>query len=217
MCYSIHFLFTLYEYICDTITFYWTSKCQVWTTKIYARLKIDEHVKHSNFIGNACESSGLCITTRFFGLMCRWNQNALEFYVHSPTTSLRKNITSILRRYDIYLHHTPLWPPIASHTASKKHLWLQVISRNSDNIRVCSARITWWRHQMETFSSLLALYAGIHRSPVNSPHKGQWRGALMLSLINTWINGWVNNREADDLRRHRVHYDVIVIRMPQSA
>ena len=25
------------------------------------------------------------------------------------------------------------------------------------------------------------------------------------------INGWVNNREADDFRRHRVHYDVIVM------
>ena len=24
---------------------------------------------------------------------------------------------------------------------------------------------------------------GIHRSPANSPHKGQWRGALMFSLI----------------------------------
>ena len=44
---------------------------------------------------------------------------------------------------------------------------------------------------------------GIHRSPVNSPHKGQWRGALMFSLICAWINGWVNNREAGDWRRHR--------------
>ena len=26
-----------------------------------------------------------------------------------------------------------------------------------------------------------------------------------------WINGWVNNREAGDLRRHRAHYDVIVM------
>ena len=26
-----------------------------------------------------------------------------------------------------------------------------------------------------------------------------------------WINGWVNNRETDDLRRHRAHYDVIVM------
>ena len=37
---------------------------------------------------------------------------------------------------------------------------------------------------------------GIHRSPVNSLHKGQWRGALMFSLICAWINGWVNNSEA---------------------
>ena len=49
---------------------------------------------------------------------------------------------------------------------------------------------------------------GIHRSPVNSPHKGQRRGALMFSLICVWINGWVNNREAGDLRRYHAHYDV---------
>ena len=27
----------------------------------------------------------------------------------------------------------------------------------------------------------------------NSPHKGQWRGALIFSLICARINGWVNN------------------------
>ena len=52
---------------------------------------------------------------------------------------------------------------------------------------------------------------GIHRSPVNSPHKGQWRRALMCSMIGAWINGWVNNREAGDLRRYRVLYDIIVM------
>ena len=52
---------------------------------------------------------------------------------------------------------------------------------------------------------------GIHGSPVNSPHKGQWRGALMFSLISAWINGWVNNREAGDLRRHHAHYEVTVM------
>ena len=51
----------------------------------------------------------------------------------------------------------------------------------------------------------------IHRSPVNFPHKGQWRGALMFSLIYVWINDWVNNREAGDLRRQHGHYDVIVM------
>ena len=52
---------------------------------------------------------------------------------------------------------------------------------------------------------------GIHKSPVNSPHKGQGRGALMFTLICAWINGWVNNGEAGDLRRHRAHYDVTVM------
>ena len=47
--------------------------------------------------------------------------------------------------------------------------------------------------------------------PVNSPHKGQWRGALMFSLIWARINDWVNNRKAGDLRRHRGHCDVNVM------
>ena len=51
----------------------------------------------------------------------------------------------------------------------------------------------------------------IHRSPVISPHKGQWCGALMFSLICAWINGWVKSSEAGDLRRHGAHYDVTVM------
>ena len=71
----------------------------------------------------------------------------------------------------------------------------------------------WWRHRMETFSALLALCAGSSPVPVNSPLKGQWRGALMFSLIYSWINDWVNNRGAGDLRRHRGHYDVNVMQI----
>ena len=52
---------------------------------------------------------------------------------------------------------------------------------------------------------------GIHRSPVNSTHKGQWSGAMMFSLICAWIKVWVNNREAGDLRSYRAHYDVTVM------
>ena len=58
-------------------------------------------------------------------------------------------------------------------------------------------------------SAILALCAGI--SPVNSPNKGQWCGALMFSLICTCSNGWVNTRDASDLRRHRAHSDVTVV------
>ena len=50
---------------------------------------------------------------------------------------------------------------------------------------------------------------GIHRSRANSPHKGQWHGTLMFSLICAWINGWVNNREAGDLTRYYAQYDII--------
>ena len=64
-----------------------------------------------------------------------------------------------------------------------------------------------WKH----FLRYWPFVRGIHRSPVNSPHKGQWRGALMFSLICVWINRWVNSREAGDLRRHRAHYEVTVM------
>ena len=66
---------------------------------------------------------------------------------------------------------------------------------------------SWWRHQMDTFSALLARCAG--NSPV--PHKGKWRGALMFSLIYAWINDWVNNREAGG------HCDVnVMLKGPQT-
>ena len=64
-----------------------------------------------------------------------------------------------------------------------------------------------WKH----FPRYWPFVRGIHRSPVNSPLKGQWRGALLFSLICARINDWINNREAGDLRRHCVHYDVIVM------
>ena len=65
-----------------------------------------------------------------------------------------------------------------------------------------------WKHLPRHWPFVL----GIVRSPINSPHKGQWRGALKFSFICARINGWVNNREAGDLRRHRAHYDVIVMK-----
>ena len=79
-------------------------------------------------------------------------------------------------------------------------------------------KLTWWRHQVEAFSTLLAICAG--NSPVsgvNSPHKGQWRRDLIFSLICAWINGWVNNCEAGDWRRHHAHYDVTVRKACESS
>ena len=58
--------------------------------------------------------------------------------------------------------------------------WGQAWSRCDDVIK--------WRH----FPRYWPFVRGIHLSPVNSTHKGQWRGALMFSLISARINGWVN-------------------------
>ena len=70
----------------------------------------------------------------------------------------------------------------------------------------------WWRHQMETFSAILDLCAG------NSPVLGEFatqRPVTRSFEVFLWakprINGWINNRYAGDLRRHRAHYDVIVM------
>ena len=72
-------------------------------------------------------------------------------------------------------------------------------------IKACDDVIKW-----TNFPHYWPFVQGIHLSLVNSPYKGQWRRALMFSLIYAWINGWVNNHEAGDLRRHHAHYDFIV-------
>ena len=80
--------------------------------------------------------------------------------------------------------------------------------------------MSWWCHQMETFSVFLALWCvwcvcvcgrGVHWSLVNCPHKGQWCRALIFSLICASINGLVSNWNVSDLRRHHAYYDITVM------
>ena len=70
-----------------------------------------------------------------------------------------------------------------------------------------------WKH----FPFYWPFVRGIHQSPVNSPHKGQWRGALVFSWIYAWMNDWVNNWKAGDLRRHRVNYDVTAMTQARTV
>ena len=72
---------------------------------------------------------------------------------------------------------------------------------------ICHDDVIKWKHLPRYWPFV----RGIHRSPVNSPPKGQWRGALMFSLICVWINGWVHSREAGDLRRYGAHHHVTVM------
>ena len=71
---------------------------------------------------------------------------------------------------------------IYPYTAGSLTLW-QLYDCN------CHDDVIKWKH----FPRYWPFVWGIHQSPVNSPHKGQWRGALMFSLICAWINVWVNN------------------------
>ena len=69
----------------------------------------------------------------------------------------------------------------------------------------------WWRHQMEAFSALLAIYA--RNLPVTGefPIQKPVTRSFNVSLICAWINDWVNNGEAGDLGRQCAHYDVTVM------
>ena len=67
---------------------------------------------------------------------------------------------------------------------------------------------SWWRHPMGIFFALLALCAG--NSPVTGEFPSQ-RPVAQSFDVCTLTNGWVSNCEAGDLRRHRAHYDVIVM------
>ena len=85
--------------------------------------------------------------------------------------------------------------------------WYGFEMYHSDWLYLSHDDVIKWKH----FPRYWPFVRGIHRSPVNSPHKGQWRGALMFTWICARINGWVNNREAGDFWRYRGHYDVIVM------
>ena len=126
-----------------------------------------------------------------------------------------------------------LWPnEISQELASRCFLDIYPIFHRVQEFVICLPRLrawsyrlqAWWRHQMETFFALLAICAR------NSPITGEFPTQRPVmrsfdvffdlrfnnSLIYTWINGWVNNGEAGDLKRHRAHYDVTVMRMFSS-
>ena len=75
--------------------------------------------------------------------------------------------------------------------------------------------ITWWRHQMKTFFALLALCAG------NSPATGGFTSKRPMTwsfnaVFDLSLNKPLSKENASDLRRHRAHYDVNVMRIIRS-
>ena len=118
------------------------------------------------------------------------------FTENSPTGSGLCPVIKIRHRNVIHLFYT------------YQRLHLKPICNFVDwQLRESHDDVIKWKH----FPRYWTFVRGIHRSPVNSPQKGQWRGALMFFLICVWINGSVNNRETGDWRRYRAHYDVTVM------
>ena len=119
---------------------------------------------------------------------------------------LSRNLAVICNVIVVYLEYNSLhcyhWPP--------EFRWRDMASRNLANTGPASQQAIH-DHVIKWYPRYWPFVRGIHQSPVNSPHNGQWRGAWMFPLICAWINGWVNNREAGDLRRHRAHYDVTLM------
>ena len=71
--------------------------------------------------------------------------------------------------------------------------------------------ITWWRHQMETFFTLLAFCAGNSLVTSEFPSQRPVMQSFDVSLICTLTNSWANNQDASDLRCHCTHYDFTVM------
>ena len=138
-------------------------------------------------------------TTRNFTYLARgpWRQFIIKFpkYTSYPVPTIYgvcnvhfSRILTLLQRDAIVLSYD--W---TGYDCLKVILCLKHVTPHPIIIPWLWSVYSWWRHQMETFSALLVLCTGNSPVPVNSPHKGQWRGALMFSLICVWINGWVNN------------------------
>ena len=103
--------------------------------------------------------------------------------------------------YDIASY---LEPSSSSSSSSSLILrWIQSDSTSKCGTQSCHGDVIKWKY----FPRYWPFVRGIHRSPVNSPLKDQWRGALMFSLICAWMNGWENTREAG----HHAHYDATVM------
>ena len=97
--------------------------------------------------------------------------------------------------------------PVTLSPVQRIHLTIQNVNDGVKILRGFNYDVIKWKHLLRHWPFV----RGIHRWPVNSPHKGLWRGTLIFPLICAWINGWVNNHEAGDLKCDGAHYDVTVM------
>ena len=129
------------------------------------------------------------------------DQNIRKITFFIQATELEQKVCKMAA----FLHCTTL---CYIQSPQKNHgTWTLAVSYNS-----ISFHDAWWRHHMETFSALLALFCGEFTSH-------QWIPCTKASDVELWcflwsvpwINGWVNKHEAADLRRQRAPHGVIIM------
>ena len=149
----------------------------------------------------------LCLRQAYSYTM--WN-NLERLWVNKPLKSTRTYISHVKQNKAARIHYICSVSCIGDE--SHKSIAHSTIANMTQ--KCCSHYwpFPWWRHQMETFSALLAICAG--NSPVPSEFPTQrpvTRSFDVFFDLRLNKNSWVNNREAGDLRRYRAHYDVIVM------
>ena len=104
--------------------------------------------------------------------------------------------------WDVIIYLRPCYLHLVQHSCNK-----QVSESTTTKIH----GVTWWRHQIETFSALLVLCVG--NSPVTGEFPSQSPKPRSFDVFfDLRLNKrWINFREAGDLRRHRPHYDTPVM------
>ena len=143
-------------------------------------------------------------------------------YKHAERCQNRAGISLVLTHYGMFIVASEPrsthqhWPCLA--TQHRNDEWQSFHRRSigrryfcfpshpslkNHHLKIYYDDVIKWKH----FPRYWPFVRGIHRWPMNSPDKGQWRGALMFSLICSWINGWGNDGEVGGMRRHGAHYD----------
>ena len=151
-----------------------------------------------NLITNSWVSSGQRIINS-------WSLIFGDFNIFIAATLLPQDKTKPLS----LSHRHLVWPPynqyLYDYQKRKDHqteclfvltmhaVWMVLFNACSDD-KATHDDVIRWKH----FPCYWPFVQGIHRSPMNFLHKGQWRGALMFSSICAWINGCMSNREAGD-------------------
>ena len=105
-----------------------------------------------------------------------------------------------------------------AHTAigGQQHCWFVSLcnvtkqNKTSNNTKPNQFR-SWWRHQMESFSALLALCARSSLITSEFTSQGPVTRSFHIFFDLRLHQGWVSNRDVSDLRRHRAHYNVTLI------